>query len=735
MPAIRFTQDPLGITANSVASTSTTTRRFIQNHLTTSKITTIHWFPPEPTTANPTKVDLSTVTPIQTLMTSLLYREPSDTRSAISYPAPTNPIGGEPSTNVHASFFELGKLAVSPYHLMYIVAVCVCFVILMSFCCCTDDVGRYIRAKNKSGATVQAAPVWPAALQFMDGTNDADRRDETTRGHSTVRAPKSQALEGSGSPGPSTIPQNPFTKITIKTCEEGHESIIIDEIELQNIPMKTSRDGSSNNTTDFTHEYVTANPQAPLRNGKVSLRGGSGAKGELSDSFMRTGAITSFKETEERWKPTWSATKSLFGTRRREKGLAIEEMIGQPVSGTSTQPDVPYAPPYKDASQSTTNSKRARRQTDTSVTAFSFPMSDGSDSEISRFLTFDRIKQKLRPLIHSVSRQSLRERFSSTDHSRDYSAEGTDLDEVAYSETVKKALRRARSSASVPFGLFKLPDPARDDPGASVAGPVSIMAHDSASYYSDTASETTEKARSPVGTLLGVKSKERPGRGPESHHNPTSSRRIVSPTDSMRCVVDEQDFGAAKAFNDMRRYEEEMDMKRERSIRRERDLGSSVATASERDNRGKNEAKDTIEEEGLVKEVRNDEIEEAGYVPCRSINNGREECDGDEEFTAKEEQSDVTNPSYMNSTRSGHVSRSRKRGQTAMSYHFHARRTRAEVDSTDSSGALLFEKREKMKGKLGLLMIRGVASGDGKGVGARRGGKVEWVTMDLGGGD
>ncbi|QSZ35182.1 hypothetical protein DSL72_008049 [Monilinia vaccinii-corymbosi] len=730
MPIIWFTQDPLRTSADFVAPTTTpTTRSFIQERLATPTSTTTNWFPPTTTIKANTTIEPSAFTSIQTLIKSLLYREPLDPLPTLSNLAPTNAIA-EPSINVHSGVSKVGKFPVTSYNLMYLVALCVCFVILMSFCCCTDDLGRYIKSKNKAGATVHAAPVWPAAFQFMDGANDTRTRNGNSRGLSTDRSSMPQLGGTSDPPGPSTTPRNPFTKITIKTCEEGHKSIIIDEIELRDLPSEHSNCDLSSSKPDFTHEYVTTNPQA--QNGKVSLRGGSGTQGDLSDSFMRTGAITSFKQTEERWKPTWSAAKSLFSTRRRESEPAPGITIGYPMLGFPTQSDSIYPAPSGDRfdqKHSTTASKRESRQTTTSGTAFSFPLSDGSDSEIPRFPTINRIKRKLKPLIHSVSKQSLRERLSSIDHSKDQgtdpSTDETDSYGLVYSSTVRKALRRARSSASVPFGLFRLPDPARDDPEPSDAGPVSILAHHSGSEYSDTASENTARARSPVSTLLGVDTKRGPGSaGSGSVSKGRGSRRVVVPLGSYEGVVDEVGLGAARAFSNLRSCE--MREKKKKM------MASRPNPASGKESKSQDKQEDEYEEKDYVGGSRDNEAKEESYATHKSVNSSQEENQGGATET-EQEQSETPIPSYMNSTRSGHVRRYHKRGhQTAMANHFHARRTRAGMDSTDGSGSLVTERREKMKRGLGLLMIREVAGGDGEGLGARRDGNVEWVTMNLG---
>ncbi|KAJ8065669.1 hypothetical protein OCU04_006341 [Sclerotinia nivalis] len=720
----RLIQDPLGITADFVNFTSTARLGLVQNHPSATSIstsTTSNWLTLPAIIATKT----STFPPIQTFVTSFLYREPSDNTPATAITRPASSIS-EPSTNVHSHFPEFGNLAVTPYQLMYIVAACVCFVILMSFCCCTDDIGRYMKSnRNNSGATVQAAPVWPGALQFMDGANDTSRSDRTSRSysavsHSPLRLSMPQPVAGSDSPTSSTRPPNPFTKITIKTCEEGHDSIIIDEIELQHLPLEPSRCDFSNSNPSFTHEYVTANPQASVRSGKVSLRGGSGT----GDNFIRTGAITSFKQTEERWKPTWSATKTLFASRRRESEVVAEQTIVHSMSNHPTTSDR-VDPPLHNSDRthhksSTTASKRALRQTNTSGTTFSFPLSEGSDSEIPRFPTINHIKQKLRPLIHSVSKQSLRRRFSSAHQSGSQSPEA-DSDEFAYSNTVKKALRRARSSASIPFGLFKLPDPAIDDPKPSDAGPVSVMSNNSPSDDSDTASENTMRARSPVSTMLGVRTDRRSGSS--SGYKSKSARQVVLPVGSMECVLDEADLAAAKAlqFSNSISYESEKE-KEIKLMCLKRALASNCFRVEDENG-----------DEGHIADPKDDETKESSYVTCRSKNSSQEENNGEITETGQG-QSDAPRPSYINSALSGHVNRPRKQGQTAMMNHFHARGTRVGTDSTDGSGNLVSENRDRLKGRLGLLMIRGVTSG-GEGVGASRGGKVELVPMNLGGDD
>ncbi|KAI9646311.1 hypothetical protein NHQ30_005752 [Ciborinia camelliae] len=722
MPVTRYMQNPLGTAADFVASSSTPRQELVQNSLTTSMSmnTTSAWL----TLPAITTTESSTFRPIQTFITSLLYREPSDPPSTLATPTPASEIG-EPSTNLDSNFPEFGKLAVTPYQLMYIVAVCVCFVIFMSFCCCTDDIARYRKSnrRNKNVATVQA---YPRAMRFMDGATDTRAINRNSRSHSTVPHFMTRPDKRSDSPNPSTIPRNPFTKITIKTCEEGHDSIIIDEIELQDLSSEPSRDYLSSNNPDFSHEYVTTNPQAHIRNGKVSLRGGSSTQGSLSDNFLRTGAITSFRQTEERWRPTWSATKSLFGTRRRQSEPAPIVPIEHPISGAAIPAHRNYpAVHYHDhcnPKSSTTTSKRAPRQNNTSGTEFSFPLSDGSDSEIPRFLTINRIKQKLKPLIHSVSRQSLRERFSSVDHGRDHNIQVADLDELVHSSTVKRALGIARSSGSIPVDLFKLPGPAIDDPEPSVAGGVSLMANDSSSDCSNALSENTMRARSPVSTILGIsvnrRSVSKSGSGDKK-----GSRRGVMPSSSYKAVVNEVDLGAVRTFHDLPSHDREGG----REL-----LSVKTVLASEKDEKD--------EDESLLRISRDDETKDESYVTCRSTISSQKE-DNDEVDGPEQEQSDAPPPSYMKSTRSGHVRRDRNTGpQTAMSNHFHARGTRTKMNSSDSSETLVANTKERMKGRLGLLMIRGVAGadgdGDGGGIGAnKRREKVEWLTMNLGGDD
>ncbi|KAB8297088.1 hypothetical protein EYC80_002476 [Monilinia laxa] len=649
MPIIRFIQNPLRISADFVASTTTKTRGFIHSHLATAASTTTNWFPPSTTIKAITTVESSGFKPVQTLVTSLLYRQPSDALPTPANATPTNAIG-KASTNVDPHLWGVSKFRVPSYHLMYIVAGCVCFVILMSFCCCTDDIGRYIKSKNKAGATVQAAPVWPAALQFMDGANDTRKSNGKSRGLSSFRSSIPQPGERSNSPGLSTIPRNPFTKITIKTCEEGHDSIIIDEIELRDIFSENSRCDLSNSNPDFTHKYVTTNPQAYTQNGKVSLRGGSGTQGDLSESFMRTGAITSFKQTEERWKPTWSAAKSLFSTHRRESEPTPGYVTGKPISEVLTHSGSTYSALYAERSHqkiSTNASKRAIRQPNTSGTAFSFPLSDGSDSEIPRFPTISRIKQKLKPLVHSVSKQTLRERLSSADHSKDQSTDETGSDGLAYSNTVQKTLRRARSSASVPFGLFKLPDPARDDPGPSTAGPMSIMTNHSGPLYSGTSSENTARARSPVSTLLGVNSTGESISDSGSVYKSRSSRRVVVPLGSYEGVVDEVGLGAARAFSNLRPYEMKIEMKKEM-------MALKPAPVSEREFKNQSKKEDEDEEENRLGVSRKNETKEKIDVTCRSTNSSQVEPHSGAIYP-EQEKSDAQIPSYMNSTRSGHL--------------------------------------------------------------------------------
>ncbi|CAD6456331.1 6b9a8145-387e-4997-8219-740d33aa470c-CDS [Sclerotinia trifoliorum] len=638
----RLIQDPLGLTADFVNFTSTARLGLLQNHPSATSIST-------GTTSNlltlpaiiTTKI--STFPPIETLVTSFLYKGSPDSTGATAITRPASSIS-EPSTNVHSHFPEFGNLAVTPYQLMYIVAACVCFVILMSFCCCTDDIGRYMKSnRNNTGATVQAAPVWPGTMRFMDGANDTSRSDRASRNYSAVsnsplRLAMPQPVAGSDSPSSSTKPPN-FTKITIKTCEEGHDSIIIDEIELQHLSLKPSHCDFSNSNPAFTHEYVTANPQASVRNGRVSLRGGSGT----GDDFIRTGAITSFKQTEERWKPTWSATKLLFSSRRRESEVVAEQTVIHSMSNHPTTSDI-VDPPFHNSDRthhksSTTTSKRAARQTNTSGTTFSFPLSDGSDSEIPRFPTINRIKQKLKPLVHSVSKQSLRRRFSSAHHSGSQSTEGADSDEFAYSNTVKKALRRARSSASIPFGLFKLPDPAIDEPDPSDAGPISMMSNNSPSDDSDTASENTMRARSPVSTLLGVRTERRSGSS--SGYKSKSIRQVILPLDSMECVLDEADLADAEALQFSNSISNESENDKEKEIKLmclKRALASNCFCVEDKD-----------EDEVHITDPKHDETKDSRYVTCRSKNRSEEENDGGV-IETEQEQSDAPRPSYINST-------------------------------------------------------------------------------------
>ncbi|TGO53758.1 hypothetical protein BCON_0118g00120 [Botryotinia convoluta] len=760
--AIRFLQDPIGMAPEFVRSTIVASHELVQNTLTTSISTSTRssWLAlPAITTKT------STLAPIQTLVTSLLYREPSNIQLAVANPTPTN-VQSEPSTNVHSNFPQFGRLAVTPYQLMYIIAVCVCFMILMSFCCCTDDIGRYIKSNRRTnpGATMQAAPVWPGALRFVDGADDRSRSNRTSRSHSaisdsTVRSLMPQAAERVDSPATSTIPMNTFTKITIKKCEEGHESIVLDEIELRDLASAPSCYNFSNGDSDFTHKYLTDNPEADAHSRrKVSLRGGSGAE----DNLLRTGAITSFKQTEERWKPTWSATKSLFSSRRRGSEPIPEQNASRFVSnGSTTSGNNHYSSPQNGdrflQKSSTTTSKRASRQENTSGTIFSFPMSEGSDSEIPRFPTLNRIKRKLRPLIHSVSKQSLREKFSLGDHSAEHSTEEANSEEIPYSSTVRKALRRARSSASIPFGLFKLPEPARNDPEPSVAGPVSIISspNDARSVDSDTASENTLRARSPVSTLLRVRTDRRSGSG----HRSRSLQKMVKSS-----VADDIDVASSLAFSNARKIEGRcgsgsdyeirgpdkavVAMGHLESVASEIDSGSVLTCSnSGRERERPGSFKETSADGGEKKDDDDDETEDENkgqvfnaeiaeklgsiYVACRSVHSSQGE-DNDGAVEIEQESSDEPS-SCPNPTSVGNVDKIRKRGQTAMANHFHARSRRVGTDSTESSGSLVTGNRRKLKGRLGLLMIRGARGGEGGEVGDRRSGKVELVPMNFGG--
>ncbi|KAF5877783.1 uncharacterized protein Bfra_002150 [Botrytis fragariae] len=759
MAILRFLQDPIGLAPEFVTSTIVASHEHVQNTLTTSISSSTR----RSSIALPaiTTTKTSTLAPIQTLITSLLYREPSNIQLAVADPTPTH-VQSEPSTNVHSNFPQFGRLAVTPYQLMYIIAVCVCFMILMSFCCCTDDIGRYIKSNRRTnpGATMQAAPVWPGALRFVDGADDRSRSNRTSRSHSaisdsTARPLMPQAAERVDSPATSTIPMNTFTKITIKKCEEGHESIILDEIELRDLASAPSCYNFSNGDSGFTHEYLTNNPEADAHSRrKVSLRGGSGAE----DNLLRTGAITSFKQTEERWKPTWSATKSLFSSRRRGSEPIPAQNTSRFVSNSSTTLGNNHSSSSQSGDRflqksSTTISKRASRQENTSGTIFSFPMSEGSDSEIPRFPTLNRIKRKLRPLIHSVSKQSLREKFSLGDHSGEHSTEEANSEEIPYSSTVRKALRRARSSASIPFGLFKLPEPARNDPEPSVAGPVSIISspNDIRSVDSDTASENTLRARSPVSTLLGV----RTDRISDSGHRSRSLQKMVKSS-----AADGADVASSLAFSNARKIEGRcgsgyeirgpnkvvVAMGHLESVASEIDSGAVLTCSNsgkERERPGsfketsadgeeKKDDDETEDENGG--QVFNPEIAEklgSIYVACRSVHSSQGE-DNDEAVEIEPESSDEPY-SCPNSTSVGNANKVRKRGQTAMANHFHARARRVGTDSTDSSGSLVSGNRRKLKGRLGLLMIRGVTGGEDRGVGARRGGKVELVSMNFGG--
>lgn len=754
MAVLQFLQDPIGIAPQFVPSTIVASHEFVQNTLATSIFTSTRssWLALPAVTTTET----STLAPIQTLITSLLYREPSNIQLAVVNSTHTN-VQSEPSTNVHSNFPQFGRLAVTPYQLMYIIAVCVCFMILMSFCCCTDDIGRYIKSNRRTnpGATMQAAPAWPGALRIGDGADDRNRSNRISRSHSvvsdsTVRPLMPQAAERIDSPATSTIPMNTSTKITIKKCEEGHESIIIDEIELQDLAATPSCYDVSNSNSDFTHKSLNDNPEADAHSRrKVSLRGGSGAE----DNLLRTGAITSFKQTEERWKPTWSATKSLFSSRRRGS---------EPIPAQNTSRFVPTrsktsgnnhssSPQNSDRSlqkSSTNTSKRASRQENTSGMIFSFPMSEGSDSEIPRFSTLNRIKRKLRPIIHSVSKQSLRERFS-LDHSAEHSTEEANSEEVPHSSTVRKALRRARSSASVPFGLFKLPEPARNDPEPSLAGPISIISNpnDAQSVNSDTASENTLRARSPVSMLLGVRTDRRSGSG----HRSRSLQKMVKSS-----VADDIDVTSSLAFSDARKLEGKsgpgsgfetrgqnkavIAMDDLESVADKSDSGS-VLTCPNSGIEG--QGLEPFKENSENREEKKDENEDQVFNPeiveklvsvsvaCRSVHSRRGDND-DEAFETEQESSDESS-SCPNPTSVGNANKIRKRGQTALANHFHARARRVGTDSTDGSGSLVTGNRGKLRGRLGLLMIRGVAEGEDGGVGVRRGGKVELVPMNFGG--
>ncbi|KAF7930656.1 uncharacterized protein EAE98_005056 [Botrytis deweyae] len=760
MAILRFLQDPIGIAPEFVTSTIVASRELVQNTLITSISTSTRssWLALPAITTTKT----STLEPIQTLITSLLYREPSNIQLAVTKPTPTN-VQSEPSTNVHSNFPQFGRLAVTPYQLMYIIAVCVCFMILMSFCCCTDNIGRYIKSNRRTnpGATMQAAPVWPGALRIGDGADDRSRSNRISRSHSaisdsTVRPLMPQAAERIDSPATSTTPLNTLTKITIKKCEEGHESIIIDEIELRDLASAPSCYNLPNSDSDFTHEYLIDNPEADAHSRrKVSLRGGSGAE----ENLLRTGAITSFKQTEERWKPTWSATKSLFSSRRRGSEPIPAQNTSRFVSTRSTTSGNNHSSSIQNGDRflqksSTNTSKRASRQEDTSGTIFSFPMSEGSDSEIPRFPTLNRIKRKLRPLIHSVSKQSLRGKFS-LDHSAEHSTEEANSEEVPYRSTVRKALRRARSSASIPFGLFKLPEPARNDPEPSLAGPVSIISspNDTRSVDSDTASENTLRARSPVSILLGVGTDRRSGSG---HRNRSLQKMAKT------IVADDIDVASSLAYLNARKLKERCESRSGfenrgpnkavvatgdlESVASEIDSGSvltcsnsgiegqTLGSSKENPKNGeekKDDDKTEDENEGQVFNSADDEKLGSTHVACRSVHSSQGE-DNDEAVEIEQESSDESFSS-PNPTSFGNANRIRKHGQTAMANHFHARARRVGTDSTDGSESLVTGNRGKLRGRLGLLMIRGVAGGEDGGVGARRGGKVELVPMNFGG--
>ncbi|KAF7927316.1 uncharacterized protein EAE97_009991 [Botrytis byssoidea] len=760
MAVPRFLQDPIGIAPEFVTSTIVTSHELVQNSLKTSISTSTrsNWLALPAITTTKT----STLAPIQTLITSLLFREPSNIQIAVANPTHTS-VQSEPSTNVHSNFPQFGRLAVTPYQLMYIIAVCVCFMILMSFCCCTDDIGRYIKSNRRTnpGATMQAAPVWPGALRIGDGADDRSRSNRISRSHSVVsdsavRPLMPKAAERIDSPGTSTIPMNTPTKITIKKCEEGHGSIIIDEIELRDLFSAPSCYQSSNNDYDSTQKFLNDNPKADARSRrKVSLRGGSGAE----DNLLRTGAITSFKQTEERWKPTWSATKSLFSSRRRGSEPIPAQNTSRSVPTRSKTSGNNHSSSPQNSDQffqksSTNTSKRASRQEDTSGTIFSFPMSEGSDSEIPRFPTLNRIKRKLRPIIHSVSKQSLRERFSS-DHSAEHSAEEENSEDIQYSSTVRKALRRARSSASIPFGLFKLPEPARNDPEPSLAGPVSIISspNDVRSVDSDTVSEDTLRARSPVSILLGVRTDRRSG----SWHRSRSLQKMVKSS-----VADDIDVASPLTFSDARNLEggcesgsgievrgpnkADVAMENLEGLATKSDSASVLTRSNSgvegqglepsKENSENGEEKkdhDEIEDQNAGQVFKPETVEKLGsiYVACRSINGSQGE-DNDDAVETEQESSDESF-SCPDPTSIGNANRIRKHGQTAMANHFHARARRVGTDSTDGSGSLIPRNREKLRGRLGLLMIRGVVGGEDGGVGARRGGKVELVPMNFGG--
>ncbi|KAF7959807.1 hypothetical protein EAE96_001413 [Botrytis aclada] len=761
MAILRFLQDPIGISPEFATSTVVASLEHVQNTLKTSISPSTGSSRLALPTITPTTT--STLAPIQTLITSLLYREPSNIQPALANPTPTN-FQTEPSTNVHSHFPQFGRLAVTPYQLMYIIAVCACFMILLSFCCCTDDIARYIKSNHRTnpGATMQAAPVWPGALRFVDGANDRSRSNRNSRSHSaisdsTVRPLMPQAAERVDSLATSTIPMNTSTKITIKKCEEGQESIILDEIELRDLASAPSCYNFSISDSHFTREYTTDNPEVDAQSRrKVSLRGGSGAE----DDLLRTGAITSFKQTEERWKPTWSATKSLFSSRRRGSEPIPVQNASRFVSNRSRTAGNNHSSSPQNGHRSlqkssTTTSKRASRQENTSGTIFSFHMSEGSDSEIPRFPTLNRIKRKFRPLIHSVSKQSLRGKFSSGDHSAEYSTEEANSEEIPYSSTVRKALRRARSSASIPFGLFKLPEPARNDPGPSVAGPISIISSpkDARSVDSDTASENTLRARSPVSTLLGVRADRRSG----SAHRSRSLQKKDSSS-----VADDIDADSSLAVSNARKIEERcgsgsgsetgcpnkavMAMGDLEIVASESDSGSVLTfsnSGKERERLGS--SKESFVNEGEKKD--DDETEDksedqiinsAGdkklgsvHVTCRSVHSSQGE-DNNEAVETEQESSDEGSscPILTSVVKANKI---RSRGQTAMANHFHARARRVGTDSTDSSGSLVTGSRKKLKGRLGLLMVRGARGDENEEVGDRRSGKVELVPMNFGG--
>ncbi|KAM3070413.1 hypothetical protein ACMFMG_010240 [Clarireedia jacksonii] len=141
MPVLRFVQDTLGTPTSSLTSLSSTT-----------PITTL-----PPTLLLPSL----TVTSITTLTTTTTF---------LPYPIPT-------PTHLSGLRHWPSHLAISPLKLMYVVAACVCFTIILSLCCCTDNVGRYIKARNQSGgATVQASPTW---LSGLDGCTEENKRGRT----------------------------------------------------------------------------------------------------------------------------------------------------------------------------------------------------------------------------------------------------------------------------------------------------------------------------------------------------------------------------------------------------------------------------------------------------------------------------------------------------------------------------------------------------------------------------